>query len=272
MKLKLNFMKQIPLIIAGLILISSCSTYDKVACPDFRNNKSYSKKYLANNQVKRNLHKNHAVNRDNYNAFRINNPRKYKPGNSRDYTINQDKTYISGTSQIKSIPAVTEFQVPSGKDEKFGLVAASGNYTPLKESSSVPLSPDIKNGDNVSGPVASKEDISDLTKKEQRQVIKPYKKELRNAVRSYAQSLSGQQAKSAMGFAIVSIVCGLAGLFVFGYILGLLAIIFGGIALGRIRRNPELPGRGLAVAGMVLGLIDVILLAILMLALGASMI
>jgi ABC-type phosphate transport system permease subunit len=67
-----------------------------------------------------------------------------------------------------------------------------------------------------------------------------------------------------MGFAIVSIVCGLAGLFVFGYILGLLAIIFGGIALGRIRRNPELPGRGLAVAGMVL--------AILMLALGASMI
>jgi len=40
--------------------------------------------------------------------------------------------------------------------------------------------------------------------------------------------------------------------------------------LKRVRNNPGTPGRGLAVAGMILGLIDVILLAILMLAIGAS--
>jgi len=74
-----------------------------------------------------------------------------------------------------------------------------------------------------------------------------------------------------MGFAIASLVCGIGGLFIAGFILGTLAIIFGGIALRRIRTNPSLDGKGLAVAGMVLGLIDVVLLAILMVAIGATL-
>jgi len=260
-------MKQFPLIIAGLILITSCSTYDKVACPDLSNNRSYSKKYLASNRVKKNIHKNHAVKRDNYYAFRIYNGPRYKTRNPKDYTINQDKSYIPEKSQIKTIPGITEFQVPAGKDEKFDLLASSGNSTP--GGASVPPVPDIKNNNRNYAPVAS-EDISNLTRKEQRDIVKPYKKQLKNAVRSYAYAMSGQQAKPAMGFAIASIVCGIVGLFIAGYILGLLAIIFGGIALRRIRMDPSLPGRGLAIAGMVLGLIDVIVLAILMLAVGAG--
>jgi len=260
-------MKQIPLIIAGLILFASCSTYDKVACPDLSNNRSYSKKYMANNGVKRNLHKSHAAKRDNYYAFRIYNGPKYKTRNSKDYTINQDKSYIPESNQIKTIPGITDFQVPAGKDEKFDLIASSGNSMP--NGSPVTNVPDIKNNNKSFTPVAS-QDISNLTKKEQREIVKPYKKELKNAVRSYAHAMSGQEAKPAMGFAIASIVCGLVGLFVAGYILGLLAIIFGAIALKRVRNNPGTPGRGLAVAGMILGLIDVILLAILMLAIGAS--
>jgi hypothetical protein len=268
MKFKLNLMKQFPLIIAGLFFITSCSTYNKVSCPDLSNNRSYSKKYTANHNVKKNLHKSHAVKRDNYYAFRIYNGPKSKSSNAKDYTINKDKSYIPESSQIKSIPGITEFQVPSGKDEKFDLTASSGNSK--TNESSVPSVPDIKNSKSYT-PVAS-QDLSNLTKKEQRQILRPYKKELKKAVRSYAYAMSGQQAKPAMGFAIASIVCGIAGLFIFGYILGILAIIFGGIALRRIRNNPGTPGRGLAVAGMVLGLIDVILLAILMLAIGASLV
>lgn len=268
MKPKFNLIRQFPLIIAGLILITSCSTYDKVACPDLSNNKSYSKKYTANNRVKKNLHKSHAVKRDNYYAFRIYNGPKYKTRNAKDYTINKDKSYIPESSQIKSIPGITEFQVPAGKDEKFNLIASSGNSK--SNESSVPSVPDIKNSNKSYTPVAS-QDLSNLTKKEQRQILRPYKKELKNAVRSYAYAMSGQQAKPAMGFAIASIVCGLVGLFIFGYILGLLAIIFGGIALKRIRNNPGTPGKGLAIAGMVLGLIDVIVLAILMLAYGSTL-
>jgi hypothetical protein len=272
MKLKTTLINIVPLIIAGVFLITSCSTNKELACPDFKNNRNYSKKYLVNNKPKRNLHKNYSARRTTRNAFHVNNLQKYRTKDSRDYTINKDKPVNSESIQIESIPNINEFQIPTTKDEKFELVAASDNYASLKESPSVPLSANIKNQDNIPVPVVTKEDLSELTKKEQRQIIKPYKKELRNTLRSYAQSLSGQQAKSAMGFAIASIVCGVIGLFIFGYILGLLAIIFGGIALRRIRMNPDQPGRGLAVAGMVLGLIDVILLAILMLALGSALI
>jgi uncharacterized membrane protein len=267
MKSKFNLMKQFPLIIAGLMFISSCSTYNKVACPDLSNNRSYSKKYTANDHVKKNLHKSQAVKRNNYYAFRIYNGPKPKARNTKDYTINKDKSYIAELSQIKSIPGITEFQVPAAKDEKFNLIASSHNSK--ANESSVPSVPDIKNSNN-SYPVAS-QDMSNLTKKEQRKILKPYKKELKSAVRSYAYAMSGQQAKPAMGFAIASVVCGLVGLFVFGIILGTLALIFGAIALKRIRNNPGTPGRGLAIAGLILGLVDVVLLLILIAAYGATL-
>jgi hypothetical protein len=174
MKSKFNLMKQFPLIIAGLMFLTSCSTYNKVACPDLSNNRSYSKKYTANNRVKKNLHKSHAAKRDNYYAFRIYNGPKYKTSNAKDYTINKDKNYIPGSSQIKSIPGITEFQVPAGKDEKFNLIASSGNSK--SNESSVPPVPDIKNSNKSNTPVAS-QDLSNLTKKEQRQILRPYKKE-----------------------------------------------------------------------------------------------
>jgi hypothetical protein len=267
MKPNFNLMKQFPLFIAGIILFASCSTYDKVACPDLSNNRSYSKKYMADNRSKKNLHKNRTA-KDHYYAFRIYNGPKYKTRNSRDYTINQDKSLTNESSQIKSVPGITEIRIPSGKDEKFELLASSGNS--LTEKSTVPSVPDITNSNKNYIPAASAQDLSNLTRKEQREMIKPFKKELKSAIRSYGQTMSGQEAKPAMGFAVASIICGIVGLFIAGYILGLLAIIFGGVALRRIRNNPGMPGRGLAYAGIILGLIDVILLAILMLALGTG--
>lgn len=99
MKFKINPMKQCLLIITVLVLITSCSTYDKIACPDFSNNRSYSKKYITNKDVKRALHKKHTPARDNYYAFRIYNQPKFKTRDSRDYTINQAKTYVPESSQ-----------------------------------------------------------------------------------------------------------------------------------------------------------------------------
>jgi len=267
MKSKFNRMIQLPLIIAGLIFFVSCSTYNKVACPDLGNNRSYSKKYMANNRLKRDLHKNRAS-RDNYNAFRIYNGPKYKTRNSNDYTINQDRSYTHESSQIKTIPGITDSRMPSGKDEKFDLLASSGNSSPKE--SSVPSVPDITKTNKSYAPVGPAQDLSNLTRKEQREIIKPFKKELKSAVRTHSQTMSGQESKPAMGFAVASIVCGIVGLFIAGYILGLVAIILGGIALKRIRSYPGMPGRGLAIAGIILGIIDVVLLAILMLALGTG--
>ena len=64
------------------------------------------------------------------------------------------------------------------------------------------------------------------------------------------------------GLALASVLCGIAGLFVLEFILGPLAIIFGGVALARANRGAG--RRGMALAGLILGIIDVVLIFVLL--------
>lgn len=43
----------------------------------------------------------------------------------------------------------------------------------------------------------------------------------------------------------------------FGFLLGIIAIIFGVVAISQIRKDPSLGGRRMAVAGLVCGIIGV---------------
>ena len=62
-------------------------------------------------------------------------------------------------------------------------------------------------------------------------------------------------SRGTNGMAIASLVCGVLGFSTCG-ITSILAIIFGHVALGQIRRNEE-DGRGLGIAGLVLGYVAV---------------
>jgi len=59
------------------------------------------------------------------------------------------------------------------------------------------------------------------------------------------------------GLAITSLVCGLAGLIlswmVFPILASIAAVITGHMALGQTRKDPSLGGRGMAIAGLILG-------------------
>jgi hypothetical protein len=77
------------------------------------------------------------------------------------------------------------------------------------------------------------------------------------------QADSGVQPTSrSNGMAIAGLVCGIVGLFIFEIILGVLAIIFGGIGVSRANRGAG--RRGLAWAGVILGAIDVVLFVVLL--------
>lgn len=52
---------------------------------------------------------------------------------------------------------------------------------------------------------------------------------------------------------------GIVGLFIFGYILGIVAIVTGRLAMN----NPELKSRGMAIAGTVLGIVGIVLMIVL---------
>ncbi|PRY38339.1 uncharacterized protein DUF4190 [Spirosoma oryzae] len=89
-------------------------------------------------------------------------------------------------------------------------------------------------------------------------IDKATRKELK---RQWRQRKS-QPAGTVSGLAIASLVCGILAFFVFGIVLGILAIIFGGVALSKIRKNPEVSGRGMAVAGLVLGIVATVVTVI----------
>jgi hypothetical protein len=79
-----------------------------------------------------------------------------------------------------------------------------------------------------------------------------------------AQPSGYPQPRQNNGMAIASLVCGIAGLFLFGVVLGPLAVIFGALGLSRANRGAS--GRGMAIAGLVLGLIATVVAVILLVA------
>ncbi|MBQ7798362.1 MAG: DUF4190 domain-containing protein [Clostridia bacterium] len=64
------------------------------------------------------------------------------------------------------------------------------------------------------------------------------------------------------GKAIVSFVLSLVGIFVAAIICGSLGIIFSAIAIQEINNQKTLKGKGLAIAGLVISIIDVVLVAL----------
>lgn len=67
--------------------------------------------------------------------------------------------------------------------------------------------------------------------------------------------------KPVNGLAIAAMVIGIVGIFFFSIILGPLAIVLAAFAL---RNGNEKSGRGMAIAGLVLGIIDTVLAVILL--------
>lgn len=64
------------------------------------------------------------------------------------------------------------------------------------------------------------------------------------------------RTQDANGLAIAGLVCGLVGVLFFNFILGPLAIIFGGIGWARANRGAR--HRGMAIAAVILGVIDIV--------------
>ncbi|ANS70741.1 hypothetical protein SLINC_8517 [Streptomyces lincolnensis] len=78
---------------------------------------------------------------------------------------------------------------------------------------------------------------------------------------SYGSSSAASSGSRTNGLAIASLCCGIVGLFILNIILGPLAIVFGAVAR---RQAAAKNGAGMAKAGIVLGVVDVILWIVLL--------
>ena len=81
------------------------------------------------------------------------------------------------------------------------------------------------------------------------------------------QGYAGPPVKAGNGLAVAGMVLGIIGIVfsfipflgvIFGVILGLLALIFGGVGLAR-SKDPARGGRGQAIAGIVLGILALVM-------------
>lgn len=79
-----------------------------------------------------------------------------------------------------------------------------------------------------------------------------------NTVNNMQNNISGNMPKKTNGLAIASFVCSLVGLIIFGVILGILAISFGVTAKKRMEVFENEGGKGLATAGIVIGIVDIV--------------
>lgn len=83
------------------------------------------------------------------------------------------------------------------------------------------------------------------------------------------------QVRRTSGMAVASMVLGIVGLVLMLAlpvlaILGLLAVIFGHVALDQIKKNPATDGRGLAIAGLATGYVGLGIVALLVIAVVAT--
>jgi hypothetical protein len=76
----------------------------------------------------------------------------------------------------------------------------------------------------------------------------------------YGSSPAASAGSRTNGLAVASLICGIVGLLIFNVILGPVAIVLG--AGGR-RQAPAKGGAGMAKAGIVLGVIDLVLFLVL---------
>lgn len=78
-----------------------------------------------------------------------------------------------------------------------------------------------------------------------------------NSFYNQQQVNSVYQGKTS-SIAIGGFVCSLVGFLVAGIILGIVAISLGGAALNHMKTFPEEKGKGLAIAAIVIGIVDII--------------
>ena len=67
------------------------------------------------------------------------------------------------------------------------------------------------------------------------------------------------------GLGLAGFISSLVGLFIAGIPLGAIAVVFGGISLSKIKKNPQkYKGKGFAIASLIIGIIDVVAMIILL--------
>jgi hypothetical protein len=158
--------------------------------------------------------------------------------------VSSDELNISCNqlSHEKKEVAQNEAIVTEKVDESMAVASSEDNEVLIaqKDRSKSPVSESISASDDVSS----------------------FRNEFKNGV---GVIMSPPDDQRTNGMALAGFICSLVGLFIFGVVLGVLGIIFSAIGLGKIAKDSSRwKGKGMAIAGLVVGVVDIILWIILL--------
>lgn len=296
MKTNKHFPAIIGTVLILSLALSSCSTSKKsaVACPEFPDNryskvatdqkKNRNKQLSAHNNVIRSKQhfsssgKNH---RDSDQALN-NSSESYTvrvPGAENVSSINKIEYSESLTASADNsiIPAgristdeyLMNLPNQAEKSDHYYISLSAGCDTLVLRSGSVLLGKveeigqseiKYKKCDNLNGPFISlaKSDVVQIKfMNGTREVITS---DNPGVIPVYAsRSAQDTMPQKMEGLGLAGFIASLVGLFVAGIPLGLIAVIFGGLSLSKVNRYPaRYRGRGIAIASIILGFVDII--------------
>ena len=251
--------KAICAVLVIILIASSCSSAKKTAisCPALPGYHNAQKVTLHHNRHKQHLFSSSDRYLRHQSSF-INHSGSSKKEHGKYLKVQKDTNFSSGRT-VSALPE--DFSKLNRNEFKDILLASADNsIIPALKISSENNENASSQGDTEPGRINAKTttagylaSASVISSKDKYIADKISEKKTEKTVNSQDQPVKIHT------LAIVGLIVGLVGLFVAGIPLGVIAMIFGFVALNKIKKNPgAFRGRGLSIASIILGIIDII--------------
>lgn len=251
--------KAICLLLGVILILSSCSSSKKTAisCPELPGYRNAHKVALHHNRHNQHPYAFSVKERKHQGSFASHSKSPARE-RTRYPKVNNEPGSQAGSS-VSSLPG--NFSELKKDEFKNNLLASADNsiiQAPMTVSENNPTSP----GQND----ASEGTISEKSPSAENVKLAPA---ITSGEKYNAAKKSGMETErigsvqempvKIQPLAIAGLIAGIVGLFVAGIPLGIIAVVFGFIALNKIKRNPNLfRGKGLAIASVILGFVAII--------------
>ena len=239
-------------VLSVTLVLGSCSSYRQVACPEIDQNN-----YLARQTSRIKARAPHRTRQTYARNLEKLSANRYGTKNSRS-TRDIGSAVVADKVMELTPVTMTEGQLDNRNDLNLNLLASADNSsagTGMAEGSREVLA--VSSGTRTEAGSGS---LELMTPREMRKFNRNLERELSRSLQVAPRAASPtSNAKPAKGLAIASLVLGISSFFIFPVATGVLAVVFGGMALKRIKANPNQEGAKMAKAGMILGIVGLAL-------------
>ena len=253
------FFKNIGLLLILIAFASSCSSMKKtaVACPEFPSQKAQYKIAFKKTHAKKTLAFSNKSKRIRPTSRQAKNISFHDiSSNERTIVASESKLDFS-SSQFVEATILNSYETTSlnQSPEVFDLTSST-----LSSQSGPKINEDFLIKDNNSEPkIEIRSDTSRTTQSEVQTQTSSVEQIVHERSNRSELTTPNNTPQEIEGLGLAGFIVSLAGLIILGIPFGIVGIVFGGISLGKINKNPDkYKGKGFAIGSLVIGIIDII--------------